>query len=335
MIVFVRRAVLLFVVLSFLVTGFSSPATANSKTLTFATYNVLKADKPVPSIPNWSIRRERVFRTIVMSGADVMGLTEATHQRVREAKNQWEDIQNMVRPYGWVAPEIQDHRCGGEFFCINTSAIIYNSATVRQYSLPNGFPSAGFVTLKDISHGFSEVSAHRKVAYAYLEGVNGTGPFLVFSVHLTNNRNTFGEQDRVFFGAAIGQWAAALNERNGVAGIPLILLGDLNSYDARQPYGVQRVLMNSGWKDSAITGVNLTPRLGTINITPRTRKYSGFPPSPWAYRKGKATRLDYVFVAGNANPLSHEVVVWLNPNGTFDENFRGSDHNLVRAVVAF
>ena len=66
--------------------------------------------------------------------------------------------------------------------------------------------------------------------------------------------------------------------------------------------------------------------LGTVNYTPKHRKYKGFPPRPLRYQ-GNPTRIDYVF--STVAPLRHEVVVRLTSRGRFDDRYRASDHNMV------
>ena len=53
------------------------PAAA-AGTLVFASWNVCKVGCAAPA-PSWEIRRDRVARVIAESGADVIGLQEATN----------------------------------------------------------------------------------------------------------------------------------------------------------------------------------------------------------------------------------------------------------------
>jgi hypothetical protein len=68
----------------------------------------------------------------------------------------------------------------------------------------------------------------------------------------------------------------------------------------------------------------------------------GFPARPYQFRTSKrnpvlnATRIDYVMARGaGIQPLDYEVVIRLNPNGTFSADYQASDHQMVRATLAF
>ena len=321
---------------------------ANGPSLVFATYNVCKTDCAPPA-PSWEVRRDRVARIIIESGLDVVGLQEVTHWPTARAKTQFLDVQNLVAPYGFVSPAYtpESDECrwtaAGDKACTHTTGILFNTARVRQVTTPNGTPSAGTVPMSRIVDGLAPDSAPRKVTWAYLEGTNGTGPFLALSVHASNIKDPANEASRVAFAAALGGWTQAFNDAHAMPGVPVVLMADLNSYRKRQPQGAQQVLMNAGWQDAARAPVRRNVEYSTINYNPQLGLgEQGFPRKPYMFKTSKknpvldATRIDYIMTKGGSLGVAdYEVVIRLNPDGTFSPDYQGSDHQMVRATVVF
>lgn len=314
------------------------PAHANSITgpaLVFVEWNVLKANEPAP-VPSWSERRVVIGRVLSESGADVIGLNEATEHPVAESRSQWTDIQQLVAPAGYVAPTLDSNECTFRAPCTHTSALLFRASTVEQVTFSNGTPDAGATRLGSMVPGLSEDGGLRMVVWAYLRGRNGTGPFLAIAAHLPTQKDEVHENDRMVWARGLTGWVQAMNAQRGID-VPAVLMADLNSYAFRQPQGAQFVLEQAGWRDAYVTAqTKLGARYATINVTPSTRNAAGFPPKPYAYSSKRApTRIDYIFTLGAATATEYETVVRLLPDGTFDPQFRGSDHNMIRARVVF
>lgn len=316
------------------------PAVASSPTidLAFASYNVCKSTAPAPA-PPWDVRRERVARVIAESGADVIGLQEATWQPTAFAKTQLIDIQNLAAPAGYVAPTFSrgSNECAPtpaiRPACTHTSALLFRAATVAQVPTPNGTPSAGVTFEGAIAGGLDADSASREVAWAYLQGLNGAGPFLALSLHATTFKDAVHEASRVAFANALTGWVLAFNDAHGMSGVPVVLMADLNSYAMRQPQGAQNVLTTVGWHDAATAPSRRNADYSSINYNP-IRGDTGFPIAPYRFNRD-ATRIDYVLALGNVVPLDYEVVLRLTPDGQFDPAYQGSDHQMIRAVLGF
>jgi endonuclease/exonuclease/phosphatase family metal-dependent hydrolase len=313
-------------------------ANANSITgpaLVFAEWNVLKANEPAPA-PAWSERRGVIGRVLSESGADVIGLAEATEHPVAESRSQWTDIQQLVAPAGYVAPKLDVNECTFRVPCTHTSALLFRGSTVEQVTFPNGNTSAGATRLGSMVEGMTDDGGLRKVVWAYLRGRNGTGTFLAIAAHLPTQKDAAHENDRVVWANALTGWVQAMNAQRGITA-PTILMADVNSYAFRQPQGAQFVLEQAGWRDAYVTAQKkLGARYATINVTPSTRNAAGFPRKPYAYSSKRApTRIDYIFTLGAATATEYETVVRLLANGTFDPLYRGSDHNMIRARIVF
>ncbi|MEY2773231.1 MAG: hypothetical protein RJB51_652, partial [Actinomycetota bacterium] len=219
-------------------------------TLTFATFNIAKPNNT--SVPAWKNRREAIGRTINESNSDVIGLQEATDIRVigegGVRMKHWEDIQAMSAPAGYLPTTTEVDTCDPNS-CIHSAHILYKADKVKQVDLPEGIPSAGQGRLTDIVDGLRYAKT-REFSWAYLEGLNGTGTFLAVSLHLNNEKNARGKKDRELVGSAFTTWAEELNKASGLEGVPMILMGDFNSYDNREPKGMLFELAEDGWLDS-------------------------------------------------------------------------------------
>ena len=273
-----------------LVTG-AAPASAAGRSLVFATWNVCKIDCDSPA-PSWAVRRDRVARVINNSGADVLSVNEATDWAYG-SRTQWEDIQAITSAGGYVSPRIQDDQCELRG-CTHTARLMYKSATVRQLDFGT-LPSAGYWRVGDIAQNVT-FDSDRQVAWAFLEGANGTGPFLAVSVHLSTDKGASGEQHRIAFGKAATTWAQTMLASRGMPRAPVILMGDLNSNDSRQPKGVQKVLNTSGWKDAIGAPKRKNADINSVNYSDSSP--TGWPTRPIRNRARLASRIDYIVFRG-------------------------------------
>lgn len=173
----------------------------------------------------------------------------------------------------------------------------------------------------------------RNLSWAYLQDIATSTVFLAISVHLPNEKTPLAEQVRQAVATQLPGFVDSLNADRGLVGVPVLVMGDLNSYAARQPRGAQWLLEQAGFVDAFDTEQRINAHFGTVNVTPAIRKWEGFPPEPFRYAH-LASRIDYVFVKNGVIPLSHEVVLHLRGDGTFDPSYRGSDHNLVRTQLS-
>ena len=331
----------------------AEPVQAASGNLVFATFNVCKVDCAAPA-PPWDIRRDRVARVIGESGADVVALQEATNNPTTTAKTQVADIQTLLAPAGYVSPffTVDSNECRrprdvqgeltGPSPCDNSAALLYRTATIEQVTTPTGLPSAGIVQVGSIAPGIDAISAARSVAWAYLRGKNGAGPFLAISLHLDSNKDATAETSRVAVGQALGGWVNWMNGIQGMSNTPVILMADLNSYAKRQPNGVQMALTSAGWIDAHSARSRRNIQYSTINYNPRLgADAQGFPAAPYKFHKtkknpnGEATRIDYIMGYGTGlRVIDYEVVIYLTGKA-FNTDYQASDHQMVKATFAF
>lgn len=312
-----------------------SPTILPIPNLTFATFNIAKPNNT--AVPAWKKRREAIGRTINESNSDVIGLQEATQIRVvgegGARMTHWQDIQAMAVAGGYLPTTTEVDTCDPNS-CIHSAHILYKADKVKQVDLPEGIPSAGQGRLTDIVDGLRYAKT-REFSWAYLEGLNGTGVFLAVSLHLNNEKNARGKKDRELVGSAFTKWAEDLNKASGLEGVPMILMGDFNSYDNREPKGMLFELAEDGWLDSFNAPTNEYKFFGDAYTT----SYTGSNRSGWPKRpitSSDPVRIDYVMYKGEfLHADAYQVALRLNEDGTFDNNYRGSDHMMVQAIIRF
>ena len=304
-------------------------------TLTFATFNIAKPNSS--SLPSWKKRRDAIARSINESNSDVIGIQEATGiQVVGEGgarMRHWQDVKTMAAKGGYVSTKIEEDSCKSSS-CVNTAKILFKADKVRQVELPNGMSSAGRGRLSDVSEGL-RYAKNREFSWAYLEGLNGTGTFLAISMHLNNQTNARGKKDRDLVGKELTKWVDELNEARGLTGVPMVLMGDLNSYLKREPKGMIYRLLENGWKDSFNSPVNEFKFFEDAYTTSYTgNSQSGWPKRP--ITSSNPVRIDYVMYKGEfLQADAYQVALRLKEDGTFDNKYRGSDHMMVQAIIRF
>ena len=191
-------------------------------------------------------------------------------------------------------------------------------------------PTFGYLPMARVSSR----AAGNPASFAFLEHVATGARLLAVSLHLDKQNGTdlHGPDDRARNAAALGlaRWTKQRAAEQGLAGIPTIMMGDFNSYLRKQPRGPQWVLQREGFviADKARVGRNYA----TVNKVPVDARWNGFPPKPRVF-PDLGPQIDTVMARGAGAPKRFEVYVKTLPNGRFDERFRASDHNLVRAII--
>jgi endonuclease/exonuclease/phosphatase family metal-dependent hydrolase len=331
----------------------SAPAQAQEppqESVTFASFNICKVNCAAPA-PPWEVRRDRVSRVIGESGASIIGLQESTNNKVDNAKTQALDVAQLVAAHGYVVPvvESRENQCqrprdeygqlAGPNPCDNTTQLLYKATDFSQTHSVNGSAMAGTYQLGNLVAGQDPSSAKRSVQWAYLRS-NTTGKdLLAISLHTDNDKSDVSERSREIIGEGLDEWVAQKNQETGMVGVPAVLMTDLNSFDKRQPNGVQQRLRNNGWVDSFNAPTKKNIQYSTINYS-KYLDVQGFPAKPYKFKKtknnplGAATRIDYVFVlSANASALEYEVVIYLDNKGNFIPDYQASDHQMVKAKV--
>lgn len=293
--------------------------------LRMGTFNICKSNCASGQF-GWENRRVALVRTVAEAAPDILALQEA-NTKVWNGMRHVDDVIGLLAPLGYQIASLDFDGCPGT--CTRGAHVFYNAATTRLADLPGAtVPVAGMASMAAVG-GIDVASLgiqDRAISWAFLSALGSARVTLVLSVHLATQKNAAGEAVRVAVASHLREFAQSLIDGSGQPGVELVIGGDFNSYDRRQPQGAQRILANTGLIDGHAAPVKINGDLSTVNIAPKIAKYKGWPPRPYRYKKN-TTHIDYVF--SSVTPLRHEVVAHLNPDGSFDNNYRVSDHNLV------
>jgi endonuclease/exonuclease/phosphatase family metal-dependent hydrolase len=283
--------------------------------LTFSTYNVCKISCGTGKY-SWKNRRKAVVRTIVSAHADVIAVQEA------DKKVAFPYLRKELNRYGY-SPASNDV-CGEG--CIQDSYLFYRRDVVQPID-PDGTGAAGTLPQGDLAPGWPRGVDMRNFSWAFLNHPHSGDTFIVAGVHLPNEKTQAGEQMRVAVADALTGWLADKRTGAGVPDAPSLIMGDFNSFTRRQPKGAQSVVANNGYKDSYLGHKRIHGDVPTVNVTGVSR--NPFPAKPFRFKD--PARVDYIFHDKGVT-LLQEVAIHLH-GGRFDDKYRSSDHNLVRARI--
>jgi endonuclease/exonuclease/phosphatase family metal-dependent hydrolase len=332
-----------------------SAQATNGGTITVGSYNIHKATpSPEQGVPDWNFRRDRLGLILSESTSDVIALQEVVGWRLPTGPKHRDDVALVASANGFATIQPADNQCvrprdsygqlSGPNPCDHSTGIIYKSATTSVMPSAKALASTGMYMHGSIVNTGSVEENKRALTWAYHE--KGGQLFFVVNVHANSDKSPAAEAARVVLANNLPSWIEGMNAARGLS-IPVFFTGDLNSYKVRQPGGMQAILYGNGYEDPYYTASEkIGARYATVNITPQTRKFFGFPPKPYKYSlKKEPTRIDYVLYKGAVKPLTYETVIRLDPNCSakavkrgkcnFDENYRLSDHNMVTAVFAW
>lgn len=207
----------------------------------------------------------------------------------------------------------------------------YNAAGCGEYAAWTPFTSVGSESIALSQWGppaLTRSAEDRNLTWSVFRHRRSGAGFLAVSMHLPNEKSPVAEKYRKHLAAALKPRLAAWLEPLDLRRVPMVVMGDLNSFAYRQPKGAQWILGRSGFKDAFSAPRKVNGDVTTVNTSATSR--NPFPAGP--RRSDNPSRLDYVmFDKGKA--LRYEVHIRLKGR-RFDNRFRGSDHNLVKATLA-
>lgn len=191
---------------------------------------------------------------------------------------------------------------------------------------------AGILYMSDIASPARGYPA----SYAFLRHRSSGAEFLAVSLHFEKQNGTGGNgpDDRARNAAAAGlaRWTRQRSAALGKPGLPTVLMGDFNTYLRKHPRGAEWVLMQRGFRNTDRARVRVGAHYPTVNKYPLDARWNGFPPRPRFFLEG-GPQIDKIMTRGIGRALRHEIYIRKSPGGRFDERFRSSDHNLVRATI--
>ncbi|MDP4015043.1 MAG: endonuclease/exonuclease/phosphatase family protein [Candidatus Nanopelagicales bacterium] len=296
--------------------------------LSLATYNICNP-RCGSGWKSWEKRRLKMARTVGAAGADIVAIQEAENQYYGETRH-WTDVAGLLIRKGYAIANTNITEC--QTFCTRETHVFYRRSRFELVQSSSG-DSAGLQSLEDLTGpGWGGSISNRSFSWAFLRHRSSGAEFLAVSVHLHPNETARGERLRVRAARAIRSWIDRELTLRGKPGLPVAVMGDLNSFAARQPKGAQKVFYRAGFRDSFQARKKIRPNYSTVNINWNNLKYAGWPPKPYAY-PGEGARVDYILVRNASRLVQYRTFLRLRKNGRFKNRFRSSDHNLISAVV--
>jgi endonuclease/exonuclease/phosphatase family metal-dependent hydrolase len=290
--------------------------------LRVATFNVAKSTIRTRGF-HWGVRRQALVNVVNATRPDVLMVQEANTQKWQGVRH-IDDVMGLMGSVGYQIASTAVDNCNPG--CTRGAHVFFNPQRMTLAELPSGMAPAGMTGQSNIAGTWAGGIQERATSWAFLRPHGSGRVTLYVSVHLPTQKTGTGEALRLAIANRLHPWAAELVRASGLARAELVIGGDFNSYDRRQPNGAQQVLRNVGLLDGWLAPEKINANYSTVNLTPSTKKFKGFPPRPYFYKQN-TTRIDYVFAT--VPPLRHEVFLRFNGDGTIDNAFRASDHNMV------
>ncbi len=285
--------------------------------LKVATYNVASSvARPSTGANSWKAKRGAVLNAIKLASPDVLMTQELIPNPAWPGTTytQLEDLTSLVSGVGlelaYPADRVMSTRIGsrGNHIYVRSDKVeVVASGLVPSSSLVSGYPSS---------------VENRYYAWAKLR-VRGTGEyFYAASMHLLTQ--SYGKSLRF----ALTRGMLAYIDKLNPEVYPVVLGGDLNvGFLGRDNVEAPDLIRAAGYVDAASANKRGNATRSTSN--------SGFPSRPKSYAY-VGTRIDYLFVknTNGAGPLTYVNQMPLNGNGTFNQAYYGSDHNLQWAIIS-
>ncbi|MFT4124247.1 MAG: endonuclease/exonuclease/phosphatase family protein [Microbacteriaceae bacterium] len=253
--------------------------------LRVATYNVLDPVLGKSTLGSWSSRRENVAATIDAADADIIGLQEANWSRLADGGTAAEDLQSLLDKTMTLS------KAG-----YRSDALLYDASKY----------AAGDYGHFDLPYVTSAGTGRDAIWQIFRDKKTGLR-FLVVSTHLAALYTS--SDDREVQAERIVAKIAKIN----TAGLPVVILGDLNSYDGRSDVTPMSVFAAAGYTDAELTTPETTS--ADVNTWVKATSTTG------------AIRFDHIAV-------SDEVAVTRTEVEDPDLDGPASDHRLLWADVA-
>jgi endonuclease/exonuclease/phosphatase family metal-dependent hydrolase len=298
-------------------------AAVSDGALRVATYNIAKTTLRGGKWA-WANRRVALVNAVAAASPDVLLIQEANTQLWNGVKH-IDDVRGLLGSIGYqIASEDYESCTPG---CTRGAHVFFNPTKVSVSAVPNPAAAVGMTALSVIAGAWDGSIQDRAVSWAFLTPRGSSRPALYVSVHMPTQKNGTAEALRVAIASRLRAWAGEIIQWSGLPSAEIVIGGDFNSYDRRQPAGAQAVLRSAGLIDGFAAPEKANANFGSVNYAPKINKYKGFPPRPYFYGRIDPCRIDYIF--SSVPPLRHEIFLRLQADGTFDNAFRVSDHNMV------
>jgi endonuclease/exonuclease/phosphatase family metal-dependent hydrolase len=246
-----------------------------------ATYNVLDPTLGAKALAPWSARRKNIARNINASDADIVALQEAGWSKVKGGITPAQDIRNLVSKHMVLS------HAGKKGDQMLYSPSKYTAGASGSFTLPrisgDGVRSAIWQDFTDRKTG---------------------ARFIAVSTHLTSGiENNAGRLRQA-------KTIVAKVRKLDKSGLPVVLMGDLNSYDDRAATTPMSTFAAAGYLDAELS----TPSTATPNLNTWVKATSAT----------GSVRFDHIAVSDSVSVTS---------TGIEDQPGKASDHRLLWAAL--
>ncbi|WP_029068422.1 endonuclease/exonuclease/phosphatase family protein [Jonesia quinghaiensis] len=309
-------------------TARSAKGTSAQK-LRFAAYNVgsVAATKNLAG-RSWTQRQAAVVRAVERSKADVIAFQELTTAPVNgtDSPRQYLALAKALAPtYKSALTEAQVGTAPGA--TTKGAHIFYNPTKVRKIS--SGLHSTKAVTSVPYKRDSTTNETVKYFAWAYMENIATKDRFYVVSLHIPKGTSAEAQRLRLGITEGVNKFIAA---KSGGKTLPVVIMGDLNTDVARYPNGATTWLAANGYYSAAHAKKRVNMGIGTTN-NQTAKTDGGYPRKPFKYAY-VGTRIDHIFIKNSPGSSYYENQAVLNSDGSFNDAFRGSDHNLQVAQLS-
>jgi endonuclease/exonuclease/phosphatase family metal-dependent hydrolase len=296
----------------------------------------------------WANRLPRIVRTIEASHPDLFGAEELDTTRTdssclvhvvngvpRYCSEQYNTLADRLAgaatPYRMASTSanafIRNEEMTHSGSAVVDSHLFYNPAVLSVVQ-------SGYFSPKYDLHvpwSSSAIGDDRGGSWAEFE-IAATGQrFIAAAVHLSVGSGSAITTNRKQEAAALATYLDA-KARTDAGVLPIVLVGDFNSYAPSDADAPSTTLMGAGYFDAAATMTRSGWRFGTSNAGNGPAATDPGYPVHAVLHPYPTSRIDYILLKGSRSTFRYTNVTHIT-NGRFDSEFQGTDHNLQLAEI--
>ena len=318
--------------------------------LTVGTLNVQSepASAGFTAAHRWAARLPKVVDTIEASHPDLFGAEELDTTRIDSSCITHMSTgvpQYCTEQYNTLADKLADAATPYRMAATNANEFIRNeelahsgTAVVDSHLFYNpavlSVVDSGYFSPKYDLHvpwDPKTIGDDRGGSWAVFQVVATGQRFVAAAVHLTVGSSAAILENRRQEAAALATYLDA-KAATDAGRLPIVLVGDFNSYAPTDAKAPSTVLMGQGYFDAAATMNRTGWRWGTSNAGNGTGGADPGYPVKAVLHPYPTSRIDYILLKGSPFTYRYDNVVHV-AGGEFQSAFQGTDHNLQVAEV--
>lgn len=296
----------------------------------------------------WASRLPRIVNTIEAAKPDLFGAEELDTTRMDSScivhvvngvpQYCTEQYDTMASALAGASTPYRIAATSANAFIRNEELAHSGSAVVDSHLFYNpavlSVVSAGYFSPKYDLHvpwNQSQIGDDRGGSWAVFQ-INATGQrFLASAVHFTVGSSAAQKLNRRQEAAALASYLDA-KAATPSGTMPIVLVGDFNSFAPYETNGPSTALVGKGYFDSASTMNRSNWRWSTTNSSNGVGGVDSGYPVHARIHPYPTNRIDYVMLKGSPFTYRYDNVMHIS-RGVFQSQYQGSDHNLQIAQV--